>query len=84
MLVPFHCTNHTRHTALLYNGQPLHVLSEEKAVSSAQRPQEGHQILYPFCVVGKRAVTAGNILEEFGYKEFVKAGFKKANEKRRQ
>jgi hypothetical protein len=40
-------------------------------------------------VVGKRAVTAGNILEEFkyevrpikpGYKELIAAGFKKAED----
>jgi len=50
------------------------------------------RILYTFCVVGKRAVTAGNILEKFGYevrplkpgyKELLRAGFKKADEKRR-
>ena len=49
------------------------------------------RILYTFCVVGKRAVTAGNILEEFGYevralkpgyKELVRAGFKKAEKKK--
>ena len=49
------------------------------------------RILYTFCVVGKRAVTAGNILEDFGYevralkpgyKELVRAGFKKAERKK--
>ena len=49
------------------------------------------RILYTFCVVGKRAVTAGNILEDFGYevralkpgyKELVRAGFKKAEKKK--
>jgi phage shock protein E len=48
------------------------------------------RILYTFCVVGKRAVTAGNILEDFGYevralkpgyKELVRAGFKKAEKR---
>jgi rhodanese-related sulfurtransferase len=48
------------------------------------------RVLYTFCVVGKRAVTAGNMLEEHGYevralkpgyKELVKAGFKKAKDK---
>ena len=46
-------------------------------------------VLYTHCVVGKRAVTAGNILEDFdyevrplkpGYKELLKAGFTKADE----
>lgn len=46
------------------------------------------KILYIHCVVGKRAVTAGNILERFkyevrpvkpGYKELLEAGFKKAD-----
>ena len=45
------------------------------------------KILYTHCVVGKRSVTAGNRLETLGfkvrpikpgYKELVKAGFKKA------
>lgn len=45
------------------------------------------RILYTFCVVGKRSVTAGDILETSGYevralkpgyKELVTAGFKKA------
>ena len=49
------------------------------------------RILYTFCVVGKRAVTAGNILEDFGYevralkpgyKELVRGGFKKAEKKK--
>jgi rhodanese-related sulfurtransferase len=47
------------------------------------------KFLYIHCVVGKRAVTAGNILEEFkyevrpikpGYKELIAAGFKKAED----
>jgi rhodanese-related sulfurtransferase len=49
------------------------------------------RILYTFCVVGKRAVTAAKILEKFGYevralkpgyKELVRAGFKQAERKR--
>ena len=45
------------------------------------------KILYVHCVVGKRAVTAGNVLEKHGYrvrpiqpgyKELVAAGFQKA------
>ena len=47
------------------------------------------KILYVHCVVGKRAVTAGNILERNGYKvqpmkpgykEMISAGFPKAKE----
>jgi rhodanese-related sulfurtransferase len=49
------------------------------------------KILYTFCVVGKRSLTAGHILERYGYevrplkpgyKELLKAGFKKAKEER--
>lgn len=52
-------------------------------------PEE--QIIYTFCVVGQRALAAGNILEDFGYevrplkpgyKELVRAGFKKAEKKK--
>ena len=52
-----------------------------------QLPKE--KIIYTHCVVGVRSVTAGNILEKMGYKvqplkpgykEMVKAGFKKAEE----
>ncbi len=47
------------------------------------------KVLYTHCVVGKRAVTAGNILEKYGYKvlavkpgykELIAAGFPKAKE----
>jgi phage shock protein E len=50
------------------------------------------KILYTFCVVGKRSLTAAQILEKAGYKvrslkpgykELVKAGFKKADDKKR-
>ena len=50
------------------------------------------RILYTFCVVGKRAGTAGDMLAERGYevrplrpgyKELVRAGFKKAEDKKR-
>jgi rhodanese-related sulfurtransferase len=46
-------------------------------------------VLYTHCVVGKRAVTAGNVLEKLdyevrplkpGYKELLKAGFKKVED----
>jgi phage shock protein E len=45
------------------------------------------RVLYTFCVVGKRALTAENILEKYGYEarslkpgyeDLVRAGFKKA------
>lgn len=47
------------------------------------------KILYTHCVVGKRAVTVGNVLERYGYtvrpikpgyKELISAGFPKAKE----
>ena len=47
------------------------------------------KILYTYCVVGKRAVTAGGILEKAdyevrplkaGYKDLLKAGFENAKE----
>jgi phage shock protein E len=47
------------------------------------------KILYIHCVVGKRAVTAGDIIEEFeykvrpikpGYVELIEAGFQKAED----
>ncbi|MEX0642782.1 MAG: rhodanese-like domain-containing protein [Pirellulales bacterium] len=50
------------------------------------------RILYTFCVVGKRAITGGTILEKYGYevralkpgyKEIIKAGFKKAEDKKK-
>ena len=50
------------------------------------------KILYTFCVVGKRSLTAAQILEKAGYtvrslkpgyNELLKAGFKKANDKKR-
>lgn len=53
------------------------------------RPLPKDKILYVHCVVGKRAVTAGNILERYGYevrpikpgyKEMISAGFPKAKE----
>jgi rhodanese-related sulfurtransferase len=47
------------------------------------------RIVYTFCVVGKRAITAEDILEDYGYevralkpgyKELVRAGFKNAKD----
>ena len=53
------------------------------------KPLPKDKILYVHCVVGRRAVTAGNVLEKYGYKvrpmkpgykEMVSAGFPKAKE----
>lgn len=47
------------------------------------------KIVYTFCVVGKRAVSAANIIEKFGYEvrplkpgyqQLLEAGFKKAKD----
>jgi rhodanese-related sulfurtransferase len=67
-------------------------VAEEKAVLVEQLekilPED--RILYTFCVVGKRAVSAATILEKVGYevralkpgyKELVRAGFKQAEKK---
>lgn len=70
---------------------PLSVLKKGVKKEQLAKTLPEDRILYTFCVVGKRAVTAGNILEEFGYeiralkpgyKELVRAGFKKAEEKK--
>lgn len=66
---------------------PLSALTKGVKKEQLAKAIPEDRILYTFCVVGKRAVTAGNILEEFGYeiralkpgyKELVRAGFKKA------
>lgn len=53
------------------------------------KPLPKDKILYTHCVIGKRAVTAGNILQRYGYqvrvlkpgyKEMISAGFPKAKE----
>ena len=57
-----------------------------EAKSLAEKMPKG-KIIYTHCVVGKRSVTAGNILEKqgydvrplkAGYEELLQAGFKKA------
>ncbi len=67
---------------------PLSVLKKGVNAKQLERKLPKDMILYTFCVVGKRAVTAGNILEELGYdvrplkpgyKDLLKAGFKKAD-----
>jgi rhodanese-related sulfurtransferase len=66
---------------------PLSALKKGVSAEQLAKKLPKDKILYTFCVVGKRAVTAGNILEEIGYevrplkpgyKELVRAGFKKA------
>lgn len=65
---------------------PLSELKADPANISRRLPKS--KILYTHCVVGKRSVTAGDILEEHGfkvrpikpgYKELLRAGFKKAS-----
>lgn len=55
----------------------------------AKLPKDKELILYIHCVIGKRAVTAGNVLEKYGYKvrpiepgykELIAAGFPKDNQ----
>jgi rhodanese-related sulfurtransferase len=67
-------------------------LSELKAGLSKEDLAErlpADKVLYTHCVVGKRSLTAAEILEDFGYdvrslkpgyKELLDAGFKKAEE----
>ena len=59
----------------------------DAAVLAKKVPKD--KIIYTHCVVGKRSLTAGDILENFGYKvrplkpgykELIKAGFKQAQD----
>ncbi len=68
---------------------PLSKLQEGVDAKALAKQLPKDKIIYTHCVVGKRSVTAGNILEKLGYevrplkpgyKELVKAGFKKAEE----
>ena len=73
-------------------GAVLLPLSELQAKGAAERlaaklPKD--KVIYTHCVVGKRAVTAGTILEQQGYKvrclkpgykELINAGFEKAKD----
>ena len=68
---------------------PLSKLQEGVDAKGLAKQLPKEKILYTHCVVGVRSVTAGNILEKLGYevrplkagyKEMVKAGFKKADE----
>jgi phage shock protein E len=72
---------------------PLSALKRRADAESLAKLLPEDKILYIHCVVGKRAVTAGNILERLkyevrplkpGYKELLKAGFKKAEDRQRR
>ena len=61
---------------------PLSALQEDAKTLTRRLPKD--KIIYTHCVVGKRSVTAGNILEKLGYevrpikpgyKELIAAGF---------
>ena len=68
---------------------PLSALKKGIDAETLESLLPADKFLYTHCVVGKRAVTAGNILEEFnfevralkpGYKELIQAGFKQAED----
>ena len=69
---------------------PITELEDENVSNEAiAKKVPERKILYTFCVVGMRAEAAGEILDEMGYevrvlkhgyKELVKAGFKKAED----
>jgi rhodanese-related sulfurtransferase len=68
---------------------PLSALKKGASKEQLAKTLPKDRILYTFCVVGKRAITAGTMLEKHGYevralrpgyKELVRAGFKKAND----
>ena len=72
---------------------PLSALKRGMSKEQLAKTLPKDRILYTFCVVGKRSITAGTILEKHGYevralkpgyKELVKAGFKKAEDKKRK
>ena len=70
---------------------PLSELRDDPDSKTLAKRLPEDRILYTHCVVGKRSLTAANILEKFGYearslkpgyKELLEAGFKKAKEPR--
>ena len=72
---------------------PLSSLKKRADADTLTKLLPEDKVLYIHCVVGKRAVTAGNILERLeydvrplkpGYKELLKAGFKKADDRQRR
>ena len=67
---------------------PLSELRDDPDAKALAKRLPKDRILYTHCVVGKRSLTAANILEKFGYearslkpgyKELLEAGFKKAS-----
>lgn len=62
---------------------PLSALKKGVKKEQLAKSLPEDRILYTFCVVGKRAVTAGNILEEFGYEvRALKPGYKELSSSR--
>ena len=68
---------------------PLSALKKGVDAETLAKVLPADKFLYIHCVVGKRAVTAGNVLEEFeyavrpikpGYEELIEAGFEKAED----
>jgi rhodanese-related sulfurtransferase len=68
---------------------PLSALQKGLSKEELAKALPKDRILYTFCVVGKRAITAGTILEKHGcevralkpgYKELIRAGFKQAKD----
>lgn len=68
---------------------PLSELQRNSDAAQLAKKLTKGKIIYTHCVVGKRAVTAGNVLEKLGYevrclqpgyKELINAGFKKAKD----
>ena len=68
---------------------PLSELNDDLDATTLAKKVPKGKIVYTHCVVGKRSVTAGNILERHGYRvrplkagynELIEAGFKKAQE----
>jgi rhodanese-related sulfurtransferase len=68
---------------------PLSALQKGVGAKELAKQLPKDKIIYTHCVVGKRALAAGNILEKLGYevralkpgyKELVKAGFKKVDD----
>jgi len=66
---------------------PLSLLQKKADPAALAKVLPKDKMIYTHCVVGKRALTAANILEKLGYdvqslkpgyEELVKAGFKKA------
>lgn len=72
---------------------PLSALKKGLSKEQLAKVLPKDRILYTFCVVGKRAMTAEDILEKFGYegrslkpgyKELVRAGFKQAKDPKKK